>query len=330
MTQNYHIFETGELKREENTLAFRSSDGDLTHIPIETVETIIFHNSVDVNTKLLKFLNSHTISVFFFDWSGQFVGAYRPTQDPTSGELLVKQVDSTQHPARRREISQEIIQGSIHNMKRNLKYYSNETNSIQQLIEKMERISGEISETHSREELMGKEAEARKIYYRLFRVATPDEFEFTKRSYNPPQNEVNALISFGNSMLYSNVEAAICSTGLEPTISYVHTPGNRRPSLALDIADIFKPVIVDRIVLRLLNRDQIQKSDFRDDINNIQLTESGRKTFLKEYEDTLDETIEHQNLNRHVSYQTLLRLEAQKIKKTVLTNEQYSSFKRWW
>lgn len=330
MTQNYHIFNAGELKREENTLAFRSEDGELTHIPVESVEILVFHNPVQVNTRLLDFLDSHKISVFFFNWSGKFVGSYNPTQSPVSGELLVKQVDSTQHPGRRNDISTEIIDGSIHNMKRNISYYCNDYEALEHIKKTLERIRNELKTAKSREELMGKEAEARKQYYNLFSIVSPDDMKFHKRSYQPPENEINALISFGNSILYSNVEAAICSTGLNPTISYVHTPGNRRQSLALDIADIFKPVIVDRIILRLLNRKQIRNDDFESEIKSVTLTETGRKTFLKEYEKTLEETIEHPDLNRHVSYQTLLRLEAQKLKKTILTSEEYTSFKRWW
>jgi len=330
MSENYHILNPGELKRQENTLVFRPKidDKEVTHIPINSVETILFHSSVDINTKTLQLLNQHSISVYFFNWKGKFIGSFIPEQSPKSGELLVKQVESTQHPERRAKISQQLISGSIYNMKRNLQYY-NENSEFSEEIDTFENLQDRLKDNKTREDLMGIEATARQKYYQLFDEII-SSFEFTRRTYNPPQNEINAAISFGNSVLYSNVSSAICKTGLTPTISYLHVSGNRRDSLSLDLADIFKPVIVDRIIIRLFNRNQLTESDFEVKTNNAMFTESGKKTFLSEYEDVLETTIEHPDLNRHVSYQTLLRLEAQKLKKSILTNEDYNSFKRWW
>lgn len=329
--QNYHIFSSGELKRENDTLAFRADDQDAPQfIPINSVEILVFHNQVRINTQLLQVLDENNIAAFFFSWSGKFVGSFLPTQSPVSGELLVKQVESTTHPERRRQISQSILKASIYNMRQTASYYKKSEKSVTEICRKLSQLEDEIEDMNTREELMGKEAEARKEYYKLFDIVTPEDFSFTRRTYNPPENRFNALISFGNMILYSNIEAAICSTGLNPTISYVHTPSNRRQSLALDLADIFKPIIIDRTILRLINRKQITHSDFNTEVENIVLTEGGRKKFLKAYENTLEETIEHPTLKRKVSHQTLLRLEAQKLKKHILTNEGYTAFKRWW
>ena len=93
---------------------------------------------------------------------------------------------------------------------------------------------------------------------------------------------------------------------------------------------IFRDLLTDRILFRLVNRGQLTASDFETELNSCLLTESGCKTFSKEFEKTLDRTIEHPELNRKVSYQYLLRLEAYKLKKHVLTDEPYDPFERWW
>lgn len=131
-------------------------------------------------------------------------------------------------------------------------------------------------------------------------------------------------------MLYANIVSAIRATAVDPAISYLHEPGERRYSLALDIADIFKPTIVDRVIFRVLNRKQIALTDFDQELNACLLNKNGRETFTKEFEQTLDETVSHPRLNRKVSYQYLLRIEVYKLKKYLLTGEEYISFKRWW
>ena len=177
---------------------------------------------------------------------------------------------------------------------------------------------------------MGVEASARRAYYRTFDAVLPESFNFEKREYNPPPNPVNCLISFGNSLVYANCVSAIRATALDPAVSYLHEPGERRYSLSLDIADLFKPVLTDRLLFRLVNRGQIGRDDFREEVGSCLLTESGRKTFVKEFEETLERTVNHPELSRKVSYQYLLRLEAYKLKKHLLTGESYDAFRRWW
>jgi CRISPR-associated protein Cas1 len=150
------------------------------------------------------------------------------------------------------------------------------------------------------------------------------------RSKRPPKNELNALISFGNMMCYSQTLRAIHQTQLNPTISYLHTPGERRYSLALDLAEIFKPLLVDRTIFKLLNKREIQLKDFENKMNRIILKDSGRKKFVRVFEERLAETIQHRNLNKKVSYKHLIKLECYKLSKHVLGMEEYKPFKIWW
>jgi CRISPR-associated protein Cas1 len=117
---------------------------------------------------------------------------------------------------------------------------------------------------------------------------------------------------------------------LDPTISFLHEPGFRRFSLALDLAEVFKPILADRLVFRLFNNGQLSEKHFAQDLNCCYLKESGRKTVLKEWDARLNTTIEHRRLKRKVSYERLMRLECYKLVKHLTEVEEYKGFRAWW
>ena len=141
---------------------------------------------------------------------------------------------------------------------------------------------------------------------------------------------VNALISFTNGLVYAATLSQIYRSQLDPTISFLHEPGYRRFSLALDLAEVFKPVLADRLLFKMLNTKQLNERDFAQDLNCCYLKPAGRKTVLQAWEARLQTTIEHRRLKRKVSYQRLLRLECYKLVKHLLNDEPYTGFKAWW
>lgn len=148
-----------------------------------------------------------------------------------------------------------------------------------------------------------------------------------QRTKRPPGNEVNALISFGNSLLYATTLTEIYKTHLNPTISYLHQPRERRFSLSLDISEVFKPVIVDRVIFSLVNRQRIQIDDFRDEMEGCLLAEDSRKEFVRGYEERLEKTVDHPTLDKKVSHQRLLRLEGYKLVKHVSDDDTYKGYR---
>jgi CRISP-associated protein Cas1 len=167
------------------------------------------------------------------------------------------------------------------------------------------------------------------VYYEAFNVILKDH-AMEGRSKQPPMNEVNALISFGNMMCYALCLDQIYHTQLNPTISFLHEPGYRRYSLALDLAEIFKPILVDRTIFRVLNKREVKSKDFDFHVNRVVLKESGKKAFIRAFEERLNETIKHRTLKKQVSYKHLVKLECYKLSKHLLNIEQYRPFKVWW
>jgi len=330
MDRNYHVFSDGRLERNDDTLRLVTEDGDKKYVPVKNAEAFFLHGQIDFNTRLMSFLNDRTVALHVFGWEDYYSGSVMPKRGQTSGKTVVKQVRAYENPDHRRQLAAAIVRGSIHNMRTNVVYYNGRDHDLDAVVNDLEKTAARADDTLPIDELMGVEATARKAYYRSFNKILPSEFQLTRREYNPPPNEINSLISFGNSLVYANCVSAIRATALDPTISYLHEPGERRYSLSLDLADLFKPVLADRVLFRLVNRNQISSTDFETELGSCLLNESGRQTYTKAFEETLERTVDHPELNRKVSYQYLMRLEAYKLKKHLLTGEEYIPFKRWW
>ena len=192
---------------------------------------------------------------------------------------------------------------------------------------KIKNESETIDDVNNIPELMGMEGRSRKIYFSSFDSFLRNGFEFEKRTKLPPQNMLNSLISFGNSLLYATTLTEIYHTQLTPTVSYLHEPGERRYSLSLDISEVFKPIIVDRVIFNLVNNRIIKPAHFDDKLNASFLNEQGRKIFVSEYKKKLETTIHNTTLKRNVTYQRLIRIECFKLVKHILGEKTYKGLR---
>ena len=322
------------MSRKDNTLKFTPVDEDGNestpkYIPVESVDNLYCFGALDANSALYNFLGKESISVHFFDYYEHYTGSFMPKDYLLSGKVLIAQTEHYTKPSKRILLAQKFIEGAAFNMIKNLRYYNNRDKDTSAQIEKIEWLSQQIPQTTKIEELMGIEGNIRMTYYEAFDLIIND-FEMGNRSKQPPSNEVNALISFCNMMCYTLCLDQIYHTQLNPTISYLHQPGERRYSLSLDLSEIFKPILVDRMIFSLLNKKIIGKSDFDHKVNSCLLKESGRKKVIKAWDERLSETIKHRSLKRNVSYKHLVKLECYKLVKHILGMEGYRPFKTWW
>ncbi|PWB86357.1 CRISPR-associated endonuclease Cas1 [Methanobrevibacter woesei] len=321
LRKNYYILSDGILKRKENTLYFVNNKGKKP-IPINKIYSIYAYGQITFSSQVMSLLAKKGIPIHFFNYYGFYNGSYYPRETLLSGDLLVRQAEYYLNQSKRLELAKLFVEGAANNILKVLSYYKIENN--------VNEILKELTKTNKITEIMNVEGRIMSEYYSKFDEILPEEFKMEGRSRQPPKNMINSLISFGNSMMYSTVLTEIYNTQLNPTISYLHEPFERRFSLSLDLSEIFKPIFVDRLIFYLVNKRMITKKDFNQDLNCCLLNDSGRNKFIKEYNKRLKKTIKHKDLNKKVSYQRLIRLEAYKLKKHILGIKKYNPFVIWW
>lgn len=324
MKQSLYLTNEGILEREGNTLYF-IREGEKKAIPINNISEIICLARVSLRSGAIAFLFENCIPVHFLNMYGYYTGSLYPKDFLIAGKVLVKQVEHYIIQEKRMNIAKEFVRGIKHNALKTLRYYSNRGKDIN--LDDIENLNPD--DAIDIPTLMSIEGKIWDNYYKNFNEILKN-FEFTNRERRPPTNEINALISFGNSLLYSTTLSEIYNTYLNPAISFLHEPQERRYSLALDISEIFKPLLVERTIFKLVNKQMLTEKHFESELKGVYLNDEGKRIYLKEYDERLNTTIKHPTLGREVSYRRLIRLECYKLVKHIIEDEEYKSFKIWW
>lgn len=361
MKRPYYLFSSGRLKRQHNTLALEKmtverqpddapddealpsgeADGGRTPFPVESVDSLFLFGEVDINTKLITFLGQQGIPAFFYDYYGNYTATLYPRDNLLSGHLRVLQAQFYLNSKKRLVLAQAFVEAALFNIERVIKYYQTRLEgearaAVQATLQALIRDREALPRTTDIQTLMAVEGRIRDRYYQLWPYFLGEtvsaQFPFTKRERRPPSNELNALISFGNSLCYNTVLRQIYRTALDPTIAFLHEPGERRFSLSLDIAEVFKPLLVDRAIFRLLKTGEISPRHFERHLGGCYLSETGRKIFVQHWDERLSQTVMHRALDRKVSYERLIRLECYKLVRHLSdpVKETYQGLHMWW
>ncbi len=329
MKSNFYITKDGKLKRKENTIYFESGD-DRRILPINKIYAIYAYGQITFTSGVVHYLAKNGIPIHFFNYYGYYDGTYYPRESLVSGDVTIHQAKHYLDDEKRLVLACKFVKGAASNILKNLKYYSSKHEILEKYISKIEREVEGIESWKSIAELMAAEGRIRDRYYSAIDETLSEEWRMGTRVRRPPNNKMNTLISFGNSLVYSTTLGEIYNTQLNPTISFLHEPFERRFSLSLDVSEIFKPIITDRTILKLVNKNMLSDSDFEGELGNMLLSDKGRRLFLKHYNERLGRTIKHKGLSRNVSYQRLIRLELYKIVKHVLGTKEYKPLVMWW
>ena len=326
MGSTRYIMSYGELSRKDNSLCFRKDEKNI-YIPIENTKEIYCMNEVSINSKLLDFLSKNNVIVHFFNYYGEYSGTFYPKDQYQSGKLIIKQVEKFN--TSRMYVAKAIVMGIGKNIYEVLyHYYKHDKKEVKPIIDWIKNnFYKSVDSAKEINELMGYEGELWERFYSTFKYFLPEDFIMNKRVKQPPDNPINALISFGNTLLYTKTISAIYRTHLDQRISFLHQPAERRFSLSLDISEVFKPIIVYKTIFELVNNRRLQVTKhFDKKLNYCLLNEEGRKIFIEAFETRIENVFKHTKLKRNVSYRTAIKLDCYKLIKYILEDKEFIPF----
>ncbi len=323
MKESFYITSHGKIIRKENTIYFVDMNGERHLLPINKIEAIYAYGRITLNSGAISYFAQNGVPVHFFNKYGFYIGSFYPRKKYVSGTVAVKQAEHYIDRKKRIVLAKKFVSGAAGNIIRNLSRWKLDRDYI-------DAQRARIDSAENIKEIMEVEGKIRDRYYELMDSIVPEEFQIKKRVRQPPNNKMNTLISFGNTLMYTTVLTEIYNTQLYPEISYLHEPSERRFSLSLDISEIFKPIVVDRVIMKIIRKSMLNDADFRKDLNAVLLSKSGQQKFLKEYNERLKSTVMHRGLKRKVSIKKLIRIECYKLIKHILGMQEYKPLIAWW
>ncbi|XOB62062.1 type I-B CRISPR-associated endonuclease Cas1b [Campylobacterota bacterium DY0563] len=328
MAKNHtrYIFSMGELKRKDNSIAFRNEKGNF-YIPIQDTRELYCMNEVSLNTKFLDFISKAGITLHLFNYHGNYSGSFYPKEQLVSGDLTIKQ--SLCFIEKRLNIAKAIVSAIAANIYEVLyHYFRHGKKELKQTLDWLKNdVEKFLNKELTIEQILFIEGQIWSRFYDSFKYFLPEDFIMNKRVKRPPDNPINALVSFGNTLLYTKTISSIYETHLNQTISFLHSPREGRFSLSLDISEAFKPIIVFKTIFDLVGKKRIQVAKhFDKSLNYALLNEEGKKIFIDAFETRINETFMHKKLKRKTSFKNCIKLDGYKLIKYIVEEKEFSPF----
>ena len=325
-----NLLSDGILRQRDFSLVFQTEDGKL-DIPANATGAINVFSSVIFDTGFLQKAADHGLLINVFDKYGRLTGRFVPNRPLHSPMTTLTQLEAYYDNTARVALAREFVLGSIHNLRLNIRYYLRHKSEpcFEHALTQLEELEVSIKQCAEHKKLLLLEARARGLYYGCYDsfISNPD-FSFISRSRRPPRNEVNAMISFGNTLLYSHLATEIGKTALDVRVGFLHATNARLESLNLDVAELFRPLVVDRTVFSMINRRQLRPSLHFHTLEDggVWLTADGKRLFLSEYYEKLHARVKVDGVS--MSYTEIMREEVRKLVRHFRIGEPYRAFRQ--
>lgn len=321
--RSYWLTEPCRIRREDNSIRIERTDGSPVHIPITDVRDLVVFDNVDINTAAVSLLSRHGVVVHLLDHYGNYAGALTPAHDMSSAHVVRAQVRLTADPNLRLTVGRALVLATAANVAWAL--------DTDLLAGPLERLPEQTEACTSTADLMGVEGNFRRTAWAVLDTLLPPWLRLDGRTRRPPSNAGNAFVSYLNAITYARLLTAIRCTPLHPSIGFLHADSDRRRNtLALDLAEPFKPLLAERLLRRAAAQKTLTGADFVSDVRSASLSAAGRKKVAAMVRDELASTVYHRSLRRKVSYEELIHLEALKLVRLCLEGTPYKPFRPWW
>lgn len=323
------LLSDGILTRKDFNLLLDSDNKNI--FPINNIDCINVYGAVTIAPNTIKLLAERNISINFFNNYGNLIGTFQPLNHFRNINIPLQQLQIYNDKKKRLYYAKAFVLSSLHNIRLNIRNYKKQYSYdiCSTVLNNINDIANKIKSAKEIEEILLLEAQMREQYYSCFDIFIRNHsFSFHKRTRRPPKNEFNCLISFGNTLLYNYIATEICKSTLDIRIGFLHATNSRTKSLNLDIADMFKPLIIDRLVFSLINKRIISpKIHFVTESNGgVFLNNEGKRIFISFFYDKLSKKVTVGDSS--MPYSAIIKEEIQKLVQSIRNNEKYRGFRQ--
>ena len=307
------------LAKEGETIVVKVEREIRLRLPVHTIGGIVCFGNVSCSPFLMGFCAENGVGISFLTEHGRFLAR---VQGPVSGNVLLRreQYRRADDPQVSADVARAVLTGKIANsrtvLQRALRDHTDKmaADEVAFAVKRLGNHLDLLNQDQPLDALRGCEGDAAHIYFSVFDhliVAQKETFSFQERNRRPPMDKVNALLSFIYTLLVHDIRSALETVGLDPAVGFLHRDRPGRPSLALDLMEEFRPFLADRLVLSLINRQQVQAKGFqKSDSGAVPMTDETRKTLLVAYQERKQEEMMHPFLDEKVSIGLMFHTQA--------------------
>lgn len=271
------------LERDGGTLMVRPKADSARRFPVQSLRHVVIAGEARLTTAVLILLARSGVRLTILDHYGNTSGAFESVGNPASGTVRLAQARHVLDPALRLDLARQLVRGTMRNLKANLNYRAYRGNeALRSPAASIAALEERLGEAQGIEQLMGMEGSARAWYYDAWPLID-ERLRFGPRVRRPPNNPINCLLSWFNGLCYAAMRHAIAQTHLDGCLSVLHAPTEARHSLALDLAEPFKPVLTDTLVIEAVLRGQVEPGWFHEEDGACRLSEAGRQETLQHW-----------------------------------------------
>lgn len=320
MTTLYLTEDRAFVRKQGRTLVVqRSGDDERTKVPLERVTEVVCCGDISFSGAALRELCNDGIGVSYIGPRHEWIGRWEPRESKTI-PLRRAQFRVADDPEAALAIARPIVAGKIRNCRALLVRARREGAAIDDAdLDALASLRARTSHATTLDEARGLEGEAAARYFPAFgRIVSVNGFSFERRVRRPPSDPVNAMLSFGYALLTSVAATAVRTVGFDAHLGYLHAERYGRESLALDIMEEFRPIVVDALVVALVRLKMLTLRDFEQSPTECRLTVDGRRTFLQQFERKLESTVQHPVLGHSVTHRRAIELQARLLAKVLL------------
>lgn len=293
-------------------------DGELVRdLPLANLESMAVLGGVQVSTQALSVFADQEVPVAFLSSAGRLVAMMDPL-GPTSAAVRAAQVRVLDRPEKALELARAVTLAKIANQRTLL--MRNHADLPARVAADLQESVAAAERAATIDELRGHEGNAAAIYFKHFAGMLKEgvreiaaRFDANGRQRRPPPDPINAVLSFGYSMLTNECTAACRLASLEPTLGALHCTRPGRPAMSLDLLEPFRPLIADSVAVSAFNRGELTEGHFLDTASGCALTDAGRKAFFSVYGRRMDTEVAHPVFEYRLSYRRMVMLHARLI-----------------